>query len=148
MTYQYRGLSLDSGESVNEKNEIYSLWRWVLGSAFLASMCCFPSVLLVGLGLMTISAGDALSNDLYFGPARWALYGLTLIVLGIGITRHFRNQGICSLDEAKRERKRITNISLVVLISTLMIYLIWNYVILELIGIAIGLPWEDTAFWR
>lgn len=148
MTYLHRGLSLDSNESMNEVNEQHSLWRWVFGSAFLASMCCFPSVLLVGLGLMTISAGDALSNNLYFGPTRWILYGLTLVVLGIGITRHFRKQGICSLDEAKRERRRITNTSFVVLIITFVIYLIWNYLILELVGIAIGLPWEDTAFWR
>ncbi|MCS5534473.1 MAG: hypothetical protein NZ802_01325, partial [Candidatus Poseidoniales archaeon] len=133
---------------MSSEQEVRSMWRWVFGSAFLASMCCFPSVLLVGLGLMTVSAGDALSNDLYFGPARWILYGLTIVLLSIGLYRHFQNQGICTIDQAKRERKRIVNTAILMLIVTFGIYFIWNYVILELLGIAVGLPWEESAFWR
>ena len=125
-----------------------SLWRWILGSAFFSSLCCFPSVLLVGIGLMTVSAGNELSNNLYFGPVRWILYGLTILMLGFGLYRHFNNQGICTLDQAKRERKRIANTAILVLMSTFILYWIWNYVILELAGIAVGLPWEDSAFWR
>ena len=132
---------------MSEEQDVRSLWRWIFGSAFLASMCCFPSVLLVGLGLMTISAGDALSNNLYFGPARWILYGLTIAILGFGIYRYFQAQGICTLDQAKRERNRIANTAILVLISTFTIYLVWNYIILELAGIAVGLPWEESAFW-
>ena len=132
---------------MSEEQDVRSLWRWIFGSAFLASMCCFPSVLLVGLGLMTISAGDALSNNLYFGPARWILYGLTITILGFGIYRYFQAQGICTLDQAKRERNRIANTVILVLISTFTIYLVWNYIILELAGIAVGLPWEESAFW-
>ena len=134
--------------SMSSEQEVRSMWRWVFSSAFLASMCCFPSVLLVGLGLMTVSAGDALSNDLYFGPARWILYGLTIVLLSIGLYRHFQNQGICTIDQAKRERKRIANTAILMLIVTFGIYFIWNYVILELLGIAVGLPWEESAFWR
>ena len=111
-------------------------------------MCCFPSVLLVGLGLMTVSAGDALSNDLYFGSARWILYGLTIVLLSIGLYRHFQKQGICTIDQARRERRRVVNTTMLALISTFAIYFIWNYVILELAGVAVGLPWEDSAFWR
>ena len=133
---------------MSSEQEVRSMWRWVFSSAFLASMCCFPSVLLVGLGLMTVSAGDALSNDLYFGPARWILYGLTVVLLSIGLYRHFQNQGICTIDQAKRERKRIANTAILMLIVTFAIYFIWNYVILELLGIAVGLPWEESAFWR
>ena len=133
---------------MSAEKEARSMWKWILSSAVLASMCCFPSVLLVGLGLMTVSAGDALSNDLYFGPARWILYGLTIVFLGFGLYRHFTNQGICTLDQAKRERKRIVNTAILVLFSSYAVYLIWNYIVLELAGIAVGLPWEDSAFWR
>ena len=134
--------------SMSAQEEVRSMWRWVFSSAFLASMCCFPSVLLVGLGLMTVSAGDALSNDLYFGPARWALYGLTILLLSIGLYRHFRSHGICTLNQAKRERRKIANTAILVFTTTFAIYLFWNYVILELLGIAVGLPWEESAFWR
>ncbi|MBJ84807.1 MAG: hypothetical protein CMB52_04750 [Euryarchaeota archaeon] len=133
---------------MSAEEDARSMWKWMLSSAFLASMCCFPSVLLVGLGLMTVSAGDALSNELYFGPARWGLYGLTLVLLGVGIYRYFYSQGICTIDHAKRERKRIVNTTLLVVFSTYAIYLFWNYLILELLGIAVGLPWEESAFWR
>ncbi|MBN17472.1 MAG: hypothetical protein VYC11_01430 [Candidatus Thermoplasmatota archaeon] len=125
-----------------------SLWRWIAGSAFLASMCCFPSVLLAGLGLMTISAADALSNNLYFGPARWILYIFTIILLSYGLYNYFRAQGICTIDHAKRERKRIVNTTIVVFIGSFLVYLVWNYLILELAGIYVGLPWEESAFWK
>tara|TARA_B100001996_G_scaffold183198_1_gene140027 strand:+ start:171 stop:572 length:402 start_codon:yes stop_codon:yes gene_type:complete len=125
-----------------------SLWRWIVGSAFIASMCCFPSVLLAGLGLMTISAADALSNNLYFGPTRWILYAVTFLFLSYGLYSYFKTQGICTLNDAKRERKRIFNTTIVVFIGSLLIYLIWNYLILELAGIYVGLPWEDSAFWK
>ena len=133
---------------MSTEQEVGTMWRWVCSSAFLASMCCFPSVLLVGLGLMTVSAGDALSNDLYFGSARWILYGLTIVLLSIGLYRHFQNQGVCTIDQAKRERRRIANTTMLALIATFAIYFIWNYVVLELMGVAVGLPWEDSAFWR
>jgi hypothetical protein len=133
---------------MSTEQEVRSMWRWVFSSAFLASMCCFPSVLLVGLGLMTVSAGDALSNDLYFGSARWILYGLTIILLSIGLYRHFQNQGICTINQAKLARRRIVNTTMLALIVTFAIYFIWNYIVLELVGVAVGLPWEDSAFWR
>jgi len=125
-----------------------TLWRWILGSAFLASLCCFVSVLLVGIGLVTVSVGNELSNNLYFGPARWIFYAISLFILGIGLYRHFNNQGICTLEHAKRERNRIVNTTILVLITTFAIYFVWNYIVLELAGIAVGLPWEDSAFWR
>jgi hypothetical protein len=31
---------------------------------------------------------------------------------------------------------------------SIVVYLIWNFVVLELLGIAVGLPWEDSAFWN
>ena len=48
-------------------SDVKSLWKWIGGSAFLASMCCFPSVVLVMFGLASISSAAALSNDLYWG---------------------------------------------------------------------------------
>ncbi len=125
-----------------------SLWRWISSGAFLASMCCFPSVLLAGLGLMSVAAADQLSNDLYFGPTRWILYLATILLLGVGLYRYFQEQGICDLDSAKRERKRIINTSMLVFFVTVVIYIIFNYIILELLGIAVGLPWEEDAFWN
>ena len=52
------------------------------------------------------------------------------------------------MDDAKRERNRVANTTLAVFTLTILAYLFWNFVILEIVGIAIGLPWEDSAFWN
>ncbi|MDP6907100.1 MAG: hypothetical protein QF440_06760 [Candidatus Thalassarchaeaceae archaeon] len=129
-------------------DDVKSLWKWVGSGAFLASMCCFPSVLLAGLGLMSIGAADALSKNMYFGPARWILYGMAAILITFGLIRYFKGQGICDINEVKRQRKRIINTVMIAIFSTIATYLIFNYVILELLGIAVGLPWEEDAFWN
>ncbi len=129
--------------------EAQSLWKLIGASAFTASLCCVPSVVWVLFaGSSAIVAADQLSNDLYFGTVRWLLYLVAITMAGAGLTIHFRRDGICTLDDAKRERRRIVNTSLVVLTAAIVLYIVWNYVILELIGIAIGLPWAESAIWN
>ncbi len=125
-----------------------TLWKWISSSAFLASMCCFPSVVLVMFGLASVSTAAALSDTLYWGPFRYWLYLATAIFLTYGLVRYFRADGICTLDDVKRERQKVINTSLLVVTTTIVVYLIWNYVILEILGIWVGLPWEESAFWN
>jgi len=37
---------------------------------------------------------------------------------------------------------------LAVLTATFLIYFVWNYIILEIIGIALGMPWAESAIWK
>ena len=62
-------------------SDVKSLWKWISGSAFLASMCCFPSVVLVMFGLASISSAAALSNDLYWGTNGMGWFRPLLLVL-------------------------------------------------------------------
>jgi hypothetical protein len=118
-------------------------------SALTASMCCLPSVVWVLFaGSSAIVAANELSNDLYYSWIRYALYAVSLLMMSGGLAIYFRNRGICDLDDFRRERKRVMNTSLALFTVTVVGYLIWNFVILEIIGIAIGLPWEDSAFWK
>ncbi len=129
-----------------------SLWKWMLGSAFLASMCCLPSVVLVMFGLASVSTAAALSDQLYWGWFRPFMLFLAFIFVMIGVVIHFRSRGICTIDEAKRERKKVVNTTLVVLISSYFAYLLLNYVILTEIGLLFDLPWESSRekymFWK
>jgi len=125
-----------------------SLWKWISSSAVLASMCCLPSVVLVMFGLASVSTAAALSDTLYWGPFRYWLYLATALFLAYGLVRYFRADGICTLDDVKRERQKVINTSLLVITTTIVVYLIWNYVILEILGIWVGLPWEESAFWN
>ncbi len=118
-------------------------------SALTASMCCLPSVIWVLFaGSSAIVAANELSNDLYYSWVRPALYAVSLCMLIIGLVIYFRNRGICDIDDLRRERRRVVNTSLALFAVTVLGYLVWNYVVLEVVGIALGLPWEESAFWK
>ena len=118
-------------------------------SAVTASMCCLPSVIWVLFaGSSAVVAADQLSNNLYYSWVRYALYAVSLSMVAIGLVIYFRKRGVCSLDDVKKERRKVVNTSLAVFTASIIAYLFWNFVILEILGIAIGLPWEDSAFWN
>ena len=134
-------------------SDVKSLWKWIGGSAFLASMCCIPSVVLVLFGLASVSSAAALSNDLYWGTNgmswfRPALSVLSLVMVALGLVRYFRNDGICTLDEVRRQRKRIVNTSVIALTLAVLIYVVFNFIILTEIGVALDLPWESSRLWN
>ena len=139
-------------EQLTILDESKSLWKLISGSAILASMCCLPSIVLVLFGLASLSSSADISNTLYWGldGYQWfrpTLYLISIVFLISGLVIYFRSRGICSIEQAKRERKRIINISLTVLITSYLLYLVFNYVILTEIGIALGLPWQESRFW-
>ncbi|MBT60117.1 MAG: hypothetical protein CMA63_01010 [Euryarchaeota archaeon] len=150
---------MEEVDEVVESNEkpLKALWKYIAGSTLIASMCCLPSVVMVMLGLATVSTGAALSNTLYWGEDGygWFREGMLLVALlcsVIGLVFFFRNQGICTLDQAKRNRRKIINTSLLVISVSYLMYLVFNYVILTELGIALGLPWESSRdsymFWK
>ena len=133
-------------------DESKSMWKLISGSAILASMCCLPSIVLLLFGLASVSSAAAISDNLYWGldGYQWfrpALSTLSVTLILSGLVLYFRSKGVCSIEQAKRERKRIINISLTVLISSYLLYLVFNYVILTEIGILLGLPWQESRFW-
>lgn len=134
-------------------SDVKSMWRWIGGSAFLASMCCFPSVVLVMFGLASVSSAAALSDDLYWGTNgmawfRPALVALSTVLVAIGLVLYFRNEGICTMDEVRRQRKRIFNTSLVVFTLSTLTYIVFNFIILTELGVALDLPWESSRLWN
>jgi Ni/Fe-hydrogenase subunit HybB-like protein len=142
-------MSQDSTPDDDILSETKSLWKVIGLGAVTASMCCLPSVVWVLFaGSSAIIAADQLSNNLYYGIVRPIIYVIAIAMVGTGLVIHFRSRGVCTLDQAKKERRRIINTTLAVLTATFVIYFIWNYIILELIGIALGLPWADSAIWK
>lgn len=140
-----------------EASEKKSLMKIISGSAIIASMCCLPSVVLVMFGLASVSSAAALSNKLYWGEDGFGWFRPTMLLLSlmfvvIGLVIHFRNQGICTLDQVKRERRRVINTALFVLIISFLAYLVLNYVILTELGLLFDLPWESSRetymFWK
>ncbi len=131
------------------EEEPRSLWKLIGLGSFIPSLCCFPSIVWVLFaGSSSIAAADQLSNDLYYGPVRPILYVVSAVMLVAGLVIHFRSHGICTLEQAQRDRRKVVNTTLAVFTTVIVIYLVWNYVVLEILGIALGLPWEESAFWN
>jgi hypothetical protein len=118
-------------------------------AAFLAALCCLTPVVLVLLGLSAVAAAADLGNVLY-GDYRWEFRAVAFVFLVLALVVYFRRRGICTLDEARRQRNRILNVSLLVVIFFVGFYIAWNYIVLQYWGIAVGLPWaqydESWAF--
>ena len=120
---------------MQEEGNLKSLVKLVSTSTIIASMCCLPSVVLVLFGLASVSSAAALSNTLYWGGDGYAWFRPTMLAIAsisviVGLIIYFRNRGICTFDEVKRQRRKVINTSLLIIIVAYVSYLLFNYVIL------------------
>lgn len=108
-------------------------------SALIGGLCCFTPVVLVFLGVSTVAFGASLSNVLY-GSYKWIFRGSALLFLFAALFWYFyKKEKICTIDELKKKRRRVINLVLITLISSIFIYILWLYGIVELMGIWLGL---------
>jgi hypothetical protein len=138
---------------LTEEKSTKSLVKLISTSTIIASMCCLPSVVLVLFGLASVSTAAALSDTLYWGGEGYDWFRPTMLAVAtlsviIGLVVYFRNRGICTFDDVKRQRRKVINTSILVLITAYVSYLIFNYVILTEVGILLGLEWESSRFWN
>ncbi len=111
-------------------------------AGLIGGLCCVTPIVLVLLGLASISAAADLGNILY-GNYRWIFRSVALAFLALALLVYFRRRGICTLDQARRARNRILNTTLVVFIFAVGIYIFWTYIAVHYWGIAVGLPWAQ-----
>ena len=111
-------------------------------AALIGGLCCVTPIVLVLLGLSTLAFANSLGNVLY-GDYRWAFRLAALAFLALALWMYFRKRGICTLDQARRQRNRIINTTLVVLIAAIGMYIFWTYLAVHYWGIAVGLPWAQ-----
>ncbi len=109
-------------------------------AAVIGGLCCVTPVVLVLLGLSTLAFANSLGNILY-GEYRWAFRAFALVFLTLTLWVYFRRRGICTLNQARRQRNRIINTTLVVLIFAIGMYIFWTYFAVHYWGIRVGLPW-------
>lgn len=99
-----------------------------------ASLCCLAPVVLVLLGLGSVSLAASLADTLY-GTYKWVFRIAGLALLGFSLIWYLRREkGICTLDEAKKRRNEIFNLIAIVLIAGVLGYVLWLYVIVEYAG--------------
>jgi len=107
----------------------------------LASMCCLSPVILVLLGLSTVSFGTSLGETLY-GDYKWYFRLAGFLALLLALLMYFRRtKGVCTIDEAKRRRNEIINTVVLTLIIGILGYIFFLYVVVHYVGVWFSL-WE------
>lgn len=125
----------------NEKPTVKTAFNLSLIGAFIAGLCCFSPLILFLAGLTTASFAGSLADSLYY-QYKWyfRLAGITFLVITFVVWYKKRSQS-CSLDETARLRKKMINLFLLSLITLILAYSIWLYIVVELLGIKLGL-WD------
>ena len=100
---------------------------------FIASLCCLTPIILVLFGLSTLSFAISLSNILD-GQYRWVFILAGLILLLASLVSYFRKRGICTIDQAIKQRNEIINKVLLVLIVSVVGYVLFFIIFLGYIG--------------
>jgi len=106
-----------------------------------ASLCCLTPLVLVALGVSTVSFGTSLA-DSWYGDYKWVFRGIGILSLIFALVLYFRkSKGICTLDEAKRRRNEIINTVLITLIAGIAGYLFFLYVVVHYLGVWLNI-WQ------
>jgi len=122
-----------------EESDRWFLKRSVPVAAFIGGLCCFTPVVVVLLGIGSVSYAVGLTDLLYY-EYRWAfqLAGLSFL-LGALAVHLYTNEGVCSLDEAVRRRRKILYLAGIAVTLGAVAYVIWLYLIVELLGMGLGI---------
>ncbi|MSS74823.1 hypothetical protein EXS73_01230 [Candidatus Pacearchaeota archaeon] len=115
-----------------------ALWKITRIPILIASLCCVTPLVLVLVGISTVSFAGSLADTLY-GDYKWVFRLMGLLALIASLVVYFRNKGICTLDQVRRKRNQVVNMILVALIVAVMGYVVWLYVVVELIGKLVGI---------
>lgn len=107
----------------------------------LASLCCLSPIVLVLLGVSSVSFASSLSDSLY-GEYKWVFRGVGLLALLLSLAHYLRRKkGICTIDDVKRRRNEIINYVALTVIVGVLGYIFFLYVVVHYIGVWLAL-WE------
>jgi len=116
------------------KNTIKDIFKIISAPVLIASLCCLSPVILVLFGLSTAAFAGSLADILY-GEYKWFFRAAGLVLLAGSLILYLRRQkGVCTLDEIKRRRNEILNFVLVSVITAIIGYMVWLYIIIEYVG--------------
>ena len=103
-----------------------------------ASMCCLSPIILVLLGVSTVSFASSLA-DTFYGEYKWYFRGFGLLTLVASLWIYFRSKGICTLDQVKRNKNKVMNTVLISFIVATLAYVFWLYVVVHYWGVWLNL---------
>ena len=114
--------------------QLKELFKLASLPVLLASLCCLSPVILVLLGVSTVGFAASLA-DTFYGEYKWYFRLIGLLSLIGAYVIYLRKQGVCTLDQAKRERNKIFNQILALLIVGIIGYVFFLYVVVHFVGV-------------
>jgi hypothetical protein len=105
----------------------------------LASLCCLSPVILVLLGVSTVSFASSLA-DTFYGEYKWVFRGVGMLAL-IGSLAFYlrRTKGICTIDDVVRRRNEVINYLALTVIAGVLGYIFFLYVVVHYLGVWLSL---------
>ncbi|MDP2838307.1 MAG: mercuric transporter MerT family protein [Candidatus Moranbacteria bacterium] len=101
----------------------------------LASLCCLSPIILVLLGVSTVSFASSLADTLY-GDYKWVFRGIGLVALLGSLAYYlYRQKGICSIDQVRRRRNEIINYIALTVVAGVLGYMFFLYVVVHYLGV-------------
>lgn len=106
---------------------------------FIASLCCLSPVILVLLGVSTVSFASSLADTLY-GDYKWVFRIVGLVAL-LGSLAYFlyRKKGVCTINDAIRRKNEIINYIALTVIAGVLGYIFFLYVVVHYFGVWLSL---------
>ncbi len=101
---------------------------------FIASLCCLSPIILLSLGLVTLSAASELA-DVFYGTYKWVFRAVGLGALITVFVFYMRRSGVCTLDDVKKRRNEILNKLALTLIAGILGYMFFLYVAVHYLGV-------------
>lgn len=104
-----------------------------------ASLCCLSPVILVLLGISTVSFASSLADTLY-GQYKWVFRVVGILALAGSLVFYVRRQiGICTIDEALKRRNEIINYVALSVVAGVLGYIFFLYVVVHYAGVWLSL---------
>jgi hypothetical protein len=115
--------------------KIYELFKISSIPVVLASMCCLSPVILVLLGVSTVSFASSLA-DTFYGDYKWIFRAVGFMALLLSLTYYLRRtKGICTIDDVVRRRNEIINYVALTVVCGVVGYVFFLYVVVHYIGV-------------
>ena len=101
---------------------------------FIASLCCLSPIILLSLGIVSLSVATELA-DVFYGKYKWSFRFVGFVALIIAFVFYLRRSGVCTLDEVKKRRNEILNKLILLVITGTLGYIFFLYVVVHYLGV-------------